>query len=118
MSAITEALVREKLSTVKYPGFSRDIVSFGLVKEVRVSGDDVLVQLSLATNDPRVPQAIKEGSEAALAQLPGIGKATVRIDIQASAQAAPAAGGAPMAASAIPGVKHVIAVASGKGGVG
>ena len=67
MSAITEALVREKLSTVKYPGFSRDIVSFGLVKEVRVSGDDVLVQLSLATNDPRVPQAIKEGSEAALA---------------------------------------------------
>ena len=118
MPAITEALVREKLANVKYPGFSRDIVSFGLVKEVRVSGGDVVVQLSLATNDPRVPQAIKEGAEAALAQLPGIGQATVRIDIQAPAQAAPAAGGAPMAASAIPGVQHVIAVASGKGGVG
>jgi ATP-binding protein involved in chromosome partitioning len=35
---ITEAQVREKLSTVKYPGFSRDIVSFGVVKEVRGNG--------------------------------------------------------------------------------
>jgi ATP-binding protein involved in chromosome partitioning len=118
MPEITETLVREKLASVKYPGFSRDIISFGLVKEVRVSGSDVLVQMSLATNDPRVPQAIKDGSEAALAQIPGVGKVTVRIDIQAPPQSAPAAGGAPMAASAIEGVKHVIAVASGKGGVG
>jgi len=118
MSAITQEQVREALSTVKYPGFSRDIVSFGLVKDVRISGSDVVVQLSLATNDPKVPQAIKDGCEAGLAQLHGIGKATVRIDIQAAPQSAPTAGGSPMAASAIPGVKHVIAVASGKGGVG
>ena len=115
---ITEALVREKLSTVKYPGFSRDIVSFGLVKDVRITGGDVIVQMTLATNDPKIPQAIKDGSEAALAQLADIGKVTVRIDIQAAPQSAPSAGGAPMAASTIEGVKHVIAVASGKGGVG
>ncbi len=114
---ITETLVREKLASVKYPGFSRDIISFGLLKSVRVEGADVVVQMSLATNDPRVPQTIKEESEAALAQLPGIGKATVRIDIQAPAQTA-APGGAPMAAAAIEGIRHVIAVASGKGGVG
>ena len=118
MSAITETLVREKLATVKYPGFSRDIVSFGLVKSVGVSGSDVVVQMTLATNDPKVPQAIKEGSEAALAQLSGIGQVRVRIDIQAPPQQAATAGGAPMAASAIEGVRHVIAVASGKGGVG
>ena len=118
MSLITESLVREKLATVKYPGFSRDIISFRLVKEVRVSGPDVVVQLSLATNDPKIPQSIKDSSEAALGQIAGIGKVTVRIDIQAAPQSAPVAGGSPMAASAIEGVKHVIAVASGKGGVG
>ena len=114
---ITEALVRETLSIVKYPGFSRDIVSFGLVKNVRVEGNDVTVQMSLATNDPKVPQTIKTESEAALRKIPIIGTITVRIDIQAPPQA-PAAGSAPMAAAAIEGIKHVIAVASGKGGVG
>ena len=114
---ITPEQVREKLTTVKYPGFTRDIVSFGLVKDVRVTGVDVLVQLALATNDPKIPQAIKDGSEAALAHLPGVGQVTVRIDIQAPPQA-PQAAGAPMAAAAITGIKHVIAVASGKGGVG
>jgi len=117
---ITPELVRESLSTVKYPGFSRDIVSFGLLKDVRITGTDVVVQMSLATNDPKVPQAIKAGSEAALARLPGVGSVTVKIDIQAPPQtaAATAAGGSPMAAGAIEGVRHVIAVASGKGGVG
>ncbi len=116
---ITEPQVREKLATIKYPGFSRDIVSFGLVKNIRIEdGADVTVQMSLATNDPKVPQAIKSGSEAALAQLAGVGQITVRIDIQAPPQAPTAAGSAPMAAGAIEGVKYVVAVASGKGGVG
>ena len=114
---ITPEQVREKLSSVKYPGFSRDIVSFGLVKDVRVTGVDVLVQMSLATNDPKVPEAIKENSEAALRQLPDVGRITVRIDITAPPQA-PQPGSSPMAAAAIEGIKRVIAVASGKGGVG
>ena len=74
--------------------------------------------MTLATADARTPQTIKEQSEAALARIPGIGKRTVRIDIQAPPQPAAPAGGAPMSASAIPGVRHVIAIASGKGGVG
>ncbi len=115
---ITPELVRETLSSVKYPGFSRDIVSFGLVKDVRITGTDVVVQMSLATNDPKIPQTIKSSSEAVLSQIPGVGSVTVRIDIQAPPQAAAAAGTSPMAVASIQGIKHVIAVASGKGGVG
>lgn len=118
MSVITEALVREKLSSIKYPGFTRDIVSFGLVKEVRVTGIDVLVQMTLATNDPKVPQAIKAEAELAIGGISGVGAVSVKIDIQAAPNQAPSAGGAPMATSAIPGIRQVIAVASGKGGVG
>jgi ATP-binding protein involved in chromosome partitioning len=113
MSAINESRIRECLSTVKYPGFSRDIVSFGLVKSVEINGADVTVRMALATNDPNVPHLIKEGSEAALRDIPGIGGVRVLIDIQAPAQTPGAT-----ATTAIPGVKHVIAVASGKGGVG
>ncbi len=111
--AITEDLIRSTLSQVRYPGFSRDIVSFGLVKEIRISGEDVIVQMSLATADNAIPQAIKTGSEAALKAISGIGNVQVRIDVQAPPQAASA-----NVATAIPGVKHILAVASGKGGVG
>ena len=113
--AITEDQVREKLSNVKYPGFSRDIVSFGLIKGIQINGADVIVQMSLATNDPNVPRTIKQESEAALGAIPSIGQLRVNIDIQAPAAAQPAAGAG---ATDIPGIKHVIAVASGKGGVG
>jgi ATP-binding protein involved in chromosome partitioning len=110
--SISENSVRECLATVKYPGFSRDIVSFGLIKNIKIDGGDVTVMMTIATNDPGIPQAIKEGSEAALGALPGIGQARVLIDIQAPATAQGAG------ATTIPGIKHVIAIASGKGGVG
>lgn len=117
MPDLTEDLIRQTLATVKYPGFSRDIVSFGLIKSVRIDGADVTVQMALTTADPRVPQQIKDESERALGALPGVGKVSVKIDIHAPAQA-PGASGAAAAQTQIEGVKHVIAVASGKGGVG
>lgn len=123
MPSVTEAQIRAQLATVKYPGFSRDIVSFGLIKNVRLEGADLTVQMALATNDPRVPQAIKDQSEAALRALPGVDKVRVLIDIQAPPPGAAGAGSgggaaASHAASEIAGVKHAIAIASGKGGVG
>ncbi len=122
MPEITESQVRESLATVRYPGFSRDILSFGLVKEIRVAGSDVMVQMALTTSDPRVPQQIKAESETALRGVPGIGQVAVKIDIQAPAQPPPAAGSGQQQgqgmSTQIEGVRHVIAVASGKGGVG
>jgi ATP-binding protein involved in chromosome partitioning len=113
--AVSEDQIREALGTVKYPGFSRDIVSFGLVKGIEARNGDVIVQLALATNDPNIPQAIKTNAEAALRNLAGVREAKVRIDIHAP----PSGSGTPgMGASRIAGIKHVIAIASGKGGVG
>lgn len=113
---ISEDLVRAALAQVKYPGFSRDIVSFGLVKAVRIEGRDIQVDISLATRDPNVPRQIHQGAEAALRELPEVGTVKLNFDIK-DPPGAPQAG-APGAIAALPGVKHVIAVASGKGGVG
>jgi len=114
---MTESQILDALKAVRYPGFSRDIISFGLVKSIRIDGPSVTVQMSLATNDPQVPQAIKDHSEAILRALPGISAVRVLIDIQAPAQG-PQGAAAANAATQIDGVKHVIAIASGKGGVG
>ena len=112
--SISEEQVTNALKTVKYPGFTRDIVSFGLVKSVHIDDGEVKVQLALATNDPNVPTAIKNDAESALRGIKGVRSTKILIDIHAP----PAGAGAGMGAMRIPGIKHVVAVASGKGGVG
>ena len=111
---VTEEKVKGALGQVKYPGFSRDIVSFGLVKSINIDKGEVRVQLVLATNDPNIPATIKNDAENALRAVSGVTGAKILIDIQAP----PAGAGAGVGATQIPGIKHVIAVASGKGGVG
>src|SRR5689334_16450081 len=105
---VTKEQVREELRSVRYPGFSRDIVSFGLVKDIQIDNGEVKVQLALATNDPNIPATIKSDAEKALRGLTGIRATKVLIDIHAP----PAGAGATVGATRIPGIKHVIAVAS------
>src|SRR5213595_1111364 len=112
--SISEEQVKNALNAVKYPGFTRDIVSFGLVKSIQIDNGDVKVQLALATNDPNVPATIKNDAERALRTIEGIRSGKVLIDIHAP----PGGAGAGVGAIRIPGIKQVIAVASGKGGVG
>jgi len=111
---LSETEVLAALRNVKYPGFSRDIVSFGLIKSVNIDNGEVKVQLALATNDPNVPQTIKTDAERVLRGIAGVQSANVLIDIHAP----PTGAGAGAGATRLPGIKHVIAVASGKGGVG
>jgi ATP-binding protein involved in chromosome partitioning len=118
---LTEEQVREVLRRVKFPGFSRDIVSFGIVKSIVVTGhNDVRAELHVMTRDPALAQQIKKDVESALAQCDGIGRVNVQMTAQQPPQQQMPMAGAPAAPvrPQIEGVKHVIAVGSGKGGVG
>jgi ATP-binding protein involved in chromosome partitioning len=107
----------EQLRKVKYPGFSRDIVSFGLVKAAELDGGVARVSLAIATNDPKVPKQLKDEVERTLLSIPGVAQASVEISVQAArAPAAPGAAGAK--AGAPKGIRRSVAIASGKGGVG
>lgn len=116
--------IENALKTVKYPGFSRDIVSFGLLQAIECDGDQVTVRIAVTTADDSVPQRIKEDAEAALKPLDGIASAIVEVAVQRPNTPPPPAAAAGKrnvtgpAQQAIPGVKHIVAVASGKGGVG
>ncbi|MGE9270188.1 MAG: P-loop NTPase [Verrucomicrobiales bacterium] len=114
---MTTDLIKQALSQVRYPGFSRDIISFGLVKDIQHSPELTRVLIEIQTNDASVPEAIFKDCHAALAELPDLGEIKVDIEIKdAPSQATPAADSS--GKSSIPGIKHIIAVGSGKGGVG
>jgi ATP-binding protein involved in chromosome partitioning len=112
----TEDQIRTALATIKYPGFSRDIVSFGLIKSILIEEALVTVEISLATKDANVPRQIHEEATRAIKAVSGVKEVKLNFDIKDPPAAA--ASNAAAATSAIPGVKHVIAIASGKGGVG
>ncbi len=112
---LTQDDIKNALKAVKYPGYSRDIVSFGLVKEISTANDTVSVTMQLTASNPDAARQIKEDSERVLKALPGVKLAQVEVRQPAPGQAVP---GALPSQNRIQGVKRVIAVASGKGGVG
>lgn len=120
-SKLTPELILAALTTVKYPGFSRDIVSFGLVKNIDVSPEGhVKVDLVVESRNGDVPRYIYENVMGVIKELPGLAKLDVNIEHHAPEQKKAKGPNDDPAdwKSSVPGVKHVIAVASGKGGVG
>ncbi len=118
---LTPELIRAALTTVKYPGFSRDIVSFGLVKNITVSPEGaVVVDLVVESKNSDVPRYIYENVMGVVKELPGVKQLDVNIEHHApEARKARTPNDDPADwKSSVPGVKHIIAVASGKGGVG
>ncbi len=156
--ALSEERIREALTTVQFPGLSRDIVSFGFVEAVRIDGGGVTVRLNIPIGSPEHQQQIARASHDAVMALDGVdsvsleiaapeskgvsapqpgrspgGAASPGLGGAAGAPAGPATGRPPAPGTGPPapgrpaalydrtpigGVKHVVAVASGKGGVG
>jgi len=119
---LTEDNIRNALREVKYPGYSRDIVSFGLVNQVAVKDGAINVLMQLTVGRPDIAAQIKADSERVLKALPG----AARVQVEVRYPGAGAAGGSPAATGPnpweqqrrVPGIQRIIAVASGKGGVG
>lgn len=119
MATDLETEVWEALKGVKFPGMSRDIVSFGFVHQVKACAGAVVVDLQMATHNPAAGDKVREATEQAVRAVPGVEEVKVNLHVvrppsrEESAQKAVA-----QDSSLIPEVRHVVAVASGKGGVG
>jgi ATP-binding protein involved in chromosome partitioning len=112
MSALTETSIFEALRSVEEPELHRDIVSLNMVKDVVISPDnDVSLKIELTTPACPLKDEIERNVSTTLSSL---GARSVQISWGAMVRrAAPA-----QAKPELPGVKNVVAVASGKGGVG
>ncbi len=122
MTDPTEATLLDALRDVADPATGRDIVSAGLVDAIQTRGG--LVQLTLLTDRRRAPamEPVRRAAEARLADVPGVKNVTAILTAHTAAAApgkapppaVPAGGRAMLLAD----VGAVVAVASGKGGVG
>ena len=111
MNTLTEGAVFDALRTVQEPELGRDIVTLNMVKGIVIEGPKVAFTIELTTPACPLKDEIEANARAALA---GIGAANVEITWGAMVRrAAPAVG-----PEFLNGVKNIIAVASGKGGVG
>lgn len=107
---MTKDEVIERLKKIKYPGFSRDIVSFGIVKNVEVESDSVKVDVEMSSASEETQTEIYGRIKTALEE--NFSDVDIKVAQTASGPTAE------QQTKLIPDVKHIIAVASGKGGVG
>ena len=122
-AAVTKKQVLEELERVKGPDLSDNIVALGLVSEIVIHTDKVYFAISVDPARAEELEPLRQAAENVVQELPGVSSATVTLTADREAGAAPQ--GPPPAGpmggqgtAGIPGVKHIIAIASGKGGVG
>jgi ATP-binding protein involved in chromosome partitioning len=109
---MTEDDVNQALKTVIDPFTGRDFVSGKAVKKVTVTGGDVAVELALGYPAKSQHESLRKLVQTALAALPGVGRVNVTITTRIVSHAVQ------RGVKLVPGVKNIVAVASGKGGVG
>src|ERR1700722_580619 len=111
MPLVTELDVLSALRVVEDPDLHRDIVTLGFVKDIKICEGAVAFKIELTTPACPVKDLLKKQAEYAVQAVPGVSMVTIEMTAQVrSRDTTPQ--------ELIPGVKTVIAVASGKGGVG
>ncbi|MBI4357886.1 MAG: iron-sulfur cluster carrier protein ApbC [Candidatus Omnitrophica bacterium] len=112
MTSIAEEQILNALKTVKDPDLHRDIVSLGFIKDLKVEGGTVDFTIELTTPACPVRDQLKQECESKVRALPGVKE--VRVEMTSSTRGRSRF----ESATVLPGVRNIIAVASGKGGVG
>ena len=101
----------DALKSIKDPDLGRDIVSLGFVKDVKFCGGVAAVTIELTTPACPVKDQMREEARQAILALDGVDEANVEMTARVRSSSSESTG-------LLPGVKNVIPVASGKGGVG
>ncbi len=117
MSEITREQVLDALKRIAAPDGRGNIVSAGLVSDIAITQGTVMFALNADPARMAAMEQLQDFVQKAVAKLPGVVKATVVLTAERAPQK-PAAAAAPARQGAVDGIKHLIAVASGKGGVG
>jgi ATP-binding protein involved in chromosome partitioning len=109
---VSEAAVLDALKAVRDPDLNRDIVSLKFVKDLRIDGGRVAFTIELTTPACPVKDLMRDQAHAVVMALPGVSA----VDVQMTAQVRSTIGD--LGKAPVPGVKNIIAVGAGKGGVG
>jgi ATP-binding protein involved in chromosome partitioning len=116
MPALTPDVITTALKRIAAPDGRGNIVSAGLVSDIVINGGEVMFALNASPQHMKAMEQLRVVVEKAVAEVPGVTRAIVALTAERPANAAKPS--APARSGAVQGVKHIIAVASGKGGVG
>jgi ATP-binding protein involved in chromosome partitioning len=111
--AVDEGAVLDALKAVRDPDLQRDIVSLGFVKELRIDGGRVAFTIELTTPACPVKDQMRDQARAVVMRVPGVSAVDVNMTAKVRVAASPDS-----TRAAIAGVKNIVAVGAGKGGVG
>lgn len=109
---LNESIVKEVLNSVTYPGFTKDIVTFGFVKAIETDGDRVFIELDITSSAPEVAQQLRDEITKKL-ELKGAKEVVVSIKQPKMPRETSSRG-----KNIAPQIKNFVMVSSGKGGVG
>ena len=112
-ATVSESQVLDALRAVQDPDLNKDIVTLGFIKDLRICAGSVAFSVELTTPACPVKELMKAQAEKAVSAIAGVHEVKIEMTAQVTASR-PVLGDKGM----IPGVKNVIAVSSGKGGVG
>ena len=113
MPPVSETAVLDALKAVTDPDLGRDIVGLGFVKGLAIDEGSVSFTIELTTPACPVKDEMRDQAHAVVSALGGVSSVAVEMTASVRSAVAPRAGRAP-----IPGVRNVIAIGVGKGGVG
>ena len=108
--------VKELLSKINYPGFNRDIISFGMVNDIQIETENVIIYLKITSQNEEKKKLLVKNIKENLGN--HFSSVSVEIDDKDNNNPSPASSSAQLTTPILPEVKHIIAIASGKGGVG
>ena len=110
--------VKELLSKINYPGFNRDIISFGMVKDIQIKSENVSIYLKITSQNEEKKNLLIQTIKKHLTD--HFSSVSVIIDDKDNGNSPSESSSVqtPTIEPILPKVKHVVAIASGKGGVG
>ncbi|HQZ17779.1 MAG TPA: P-loop NTPase, partial [Vicinamibacteria bacterium] len=109
--ALTQETILQTLKSIQDPDLHKDIVTLGFIKDVKIDGGAVGFTIELTTPACPVKDQMKAEAEALVSALPGVTSVSVNMTAQVRAR-----GG--MTSQGIPGIRNIVAIGAGKGGVG
>ena len=112
MTEIDKETILRALGAVKDPDLHRDIVSLNFVKDLEIDGPNVRFRLVLTTPACPVKEKLEQEAREVVQRLPGVER--VEVKLEAEVPKGRGVGGK----QSVPGISNIIAVSSGKGGVG
>src|SRR5687767_2459268 len=112
MSQPTEQLILDALRQIQDPDLHKDIVTLGFIKDLRIDGGNVSFRIVLTTPACPVKEEMEGAAKELVSALPGVQSVSVKMDAEV-----PKGRGMGEKVS-VPGVRNILAVSSGKGGVG